>query len=84
MHILQTIVPEGHNSEGVDDWIMAKATEICGREVSWLTDNARKGPFHEKAKSLRIPANSMKVQLIKTFWNCMSTQPLIYRNFSRM
>jgi hypothetical protein len=67
MDILQTIVPEGHNSEDVDNWIMAKATEICGREVSWLTDNARKGPFHEKAKSLRIPANSMKVQLLKTF-----------------
>ncbi|KAJ6578557.1 hypothetical protein B0H19DRAFT_1063025 [Mycena capillaripes] len=48
-------------------WIMSKATDICVKEVSRLTDTARKGEFYEDAKSLRLPSHSVKIELLCSF-----------------
>jgi hypothetical protein len=43
------------------------ATDICVKEISRLTDTARKGKFHEEAKSLRLPSHSVKIELLRSF-----------------
>ncbi|KAJ7908049.1 hypothetical protein B0H13DRAFT_1524907, partial [Mycena leptocephala] len=48
-------------------WIMSKATDLCVKEASRLTDTARNGNFFEEAKQLRQPASSVKIQCLRTF-----------------
>ncbi|KAJ7914138.1 hypothetical protein B0H13DRAFT_2325579 [Mycena leptocephala] len=48
-------------------WIMSKATDLCVKEASRLTDTARKGKFNEEAKSLRLPSHSVKIELLRSF-----------------
>ncbi|KAF8193996.1 hypothetical protein K438DRAFT_1761558 [Mycena galopus ATCC 62051] len=53
LHILQTLVGEnGIEDEAASDWIISMAAEICNKEASYLTDNARRAPYYEEAKSL--------------------------------
>ncbi|KAJ7809925.1 hypothetical protein B0H13DRAFT_1527812, partial [Mycena leptocephala] len=54
-------------NSSIAGWIMSKATDICVKETSRLTDTARKGKFYEEAKSLRLPSNSVKVELLRSF-----------------
>jgi hypothetical protein len=68
MHILETIVgAKGTRNQTVSDWIIGQATEICRREVSRLTEDAADGHYYEEAKSLRIPAASVSVNLLQSF-----------------
>ncbi|KAJ7258501.1 hypothetical protein C8J57DRAFT_1073673 [Mycena rebaudengoi] len=68
VHILDTvIVDNGSKDAEVGNWIMAKAAAICTREVRWLTDEASNGRFFEEAQSLRVPANSVKLDLLQSF-----------------
>jgi hypothetical protein len=68
MHILETIVGDkGTRNQAVCDWIIGQATAICRKEVSRLTDDAADGHYYEEAKSLRIPAGSVSVQLLQSF-----------------
>ncbi|KAJ7827097.1 hypothetical protein B0H13DRAFT_2374013 [Mycena leptocephala] len=68
VHLLKIAIGDkGRTDKGITDWIMAEATAICTREVSQLTDRASKGDHFEDAKSLRIPANSVNIELLKSF-----------------
>lgn len=51
----------------ITDWIMGKATAICTREVQGLTDMASKGDHFEDAKYLRLSANSITVDRLRSF-----------------
>ncbi|KAF9470877.1 hypothetical protein BDN70DRAFT_926329 [Pholiota conissans] len=53
--------------EEMEDWIMEKATRLCVREFSWLTDRASQGPHNNDAKSLRIHSDSVTVSLLEGF-----------------
>ncbi|KAJ7715067.1 hypothetical protein B0H16DRAFT_1269865, partial [Mycena metata] len=60
VHLLEIAI--GNKAMGepdLADWIMDKATAICAREVSRLTDRASRGNHFEDAKYLRVPANSI-------------------------
>ncbi|KAJ7850313.1 hypothetical protein B0H14DRAFT_2237597, partial [Mycena olivaceomarginata] len=48
-------------------WIMSKATDLCVKEASPLTDAARQGKFNEEAKSLCLPSHSVKIELLRSF-----------------
>ncbi|KAJ7854783.1 hypothetical protein B0H13DRAFT_2254728 [Mycena leptocephala] len=68
VHLLKIAIGnKGRTDKGIADWIMAEATAICTREVSQLTDRASRGDHFEDAKSLRIPANSVNIELLKSF-----------------
>jgi hypothetical protein len=79
MHILETIVGDkGTRNQAVCDWIIGQATAICRKEVSRLTDDAADGHYYEEAKSLRIPAGSVSVQLLQSF--SIPKLQLLYEN----
>ncbi|KAJ7246764.1 hypothetical protein C8J57DRAFT_1674982 [Mycena rebaudengoi] len=68
VHILDTVIADNGNKDAeVGNWIMVKAAAICTWEVRWLTDEASNGHFFEEAKSLRVPANSVKLDLLQSF-----------------
>ncbi|KAJ7245498.1 hypothetical protein C8J57DRAFT_1438306 [Mycena rebaudengoi] len=64
---LGTVGAKGTRNQTVSDWIIGQATEICRREVSRLTEDAADGHYYEEAKSLRIPAASVSVNLLQSF-----------------
>jgi hypothetical protein len=65
IHLINLLYPDRIlENSSVAGWIMSKATDICVKETSWLTDTARKGKFYEEAKSLRLPSHSVKVELV--------------------
>jgi hypothetical protein len=47
--------------------IIGKAAEICGKEASWLTDQASKGPNYSDAEFLRVKATDMRVEMLQSF-----------------
>jgi hypothetical protein len=51
----------------ISRWIMSKATDLCVKEASRLTDTARKGKFNEEAKSLCLPSHSVKIEQLRSF-----------------
>ncbi|KAJ7624216.1 hypothetical protein DFH06DRAFT_1087495 [Mycena polygramma] len=68
VHLLEVAIGDkGMADSKIADWIMDQATAICSREASWLTDNASRGDHFEDAKSLRIPAKSLKIGLLQSF-----------------
>nr|GAT43461.1 predicted protein [Mycena chlorophos] len=51
----------------MQEWIIGVAENICNYEASTLTDQASSGQNYEAAKSLRVPAKSANIQLVKEF-----------------
>ncbi|KAJ7769808.1 hypothetical protein B0H16DRAFT_1776625, partial [Mycena metata] len=67
-HLLETVIGDkAIGQPDIADWIMEKATTICTREVSGLTDRASKGDHFEDAKHLRVHANSITVKQLQSF-----------------
>ncbi|KAJ7048514.1 hypothetical protein C8F01DRAFT_1190212 [Mycena amicta] len=68
-HLLEIVVGDSTSAPEADvaDWIMAKATMICARKVSQLTDRASRGQHGEDAKYLRVPARSINIDLLRSF-----------------
>ncbi|KAJ7156078.1 hypothetical protein C8R43DRAFT_1096270 [Mycena crocata] len=68
IHLLEVAIRDRVTKDSeVDNWIMDKAISICGREVSFLTNQASNGKHFDDARSLRLPANAVKVELLQTF-----------------
>ncbi|KAJ6545287.1 hypothetical protein B0H19DRAFT_899522, partial [Mycena capillaripes] len=59
-HLIERAVGDRwKHDDDLADCILDKAAEICGREVSWLTDQASKGPNYSDAEFLRVKATDM-------------------------
>ncbi|KAJ6572935.1 hypothetical protein B0H10DRAFT_1839026 [Mycena sp. CBHHK59/15] len=68
LHLLETAIGEqGMQDPDVGDWIMARATELCSREVTQLTTRASEGPYFADAQYLRVPANAINIDLLRSF-----------------
>ncbi|KAJ7684985.1 hypothetical protein DFH06DRAFT_1313354 [Mycena polygramma] len=68
LHLLETAIGDAAIADDeVSDWVMSQATTICIREVRGLTDRASRGDHFEDAKSLRVPANSIKIGMLQSF-----------------
>ncbi|KAK7013388.1 hypothetical protein R3P38DRAFT_2546058 [Favolaschia claudopus] len=55
-----------HDTE-LSNCIIGKASEICGREASHLTDQASKGPYYHDAEFLRVKASEVRVEMLQSF-----------------
>ncbi|KAJ7768448.1 hypothetical protein B0H16DRAFT_1247798, partial [Mycena metata] len=68
IHLLETAIGGKFLPDSeITDWIMGKATAICTQEVQGLTDMASKGAHFEDAKYLRLSANSITVDRLRSF-----------------
>ncbi|KAJ7671739.1 hypothetical protein B0H17DRAFT_913176, partial [Mycena rosella] len=60
LHLLEIAIGDkGMENSDIGDWIMARATEICSKEVTQLTTRASRGPHFADAQYLRVPANDI-------------------------
>ncbi|KAK6977836.1 hypothetical protein R3P38DRAFT_3516053 [Favolaschia claudopus] len=67
-HLLTTI----WGDRALDDpefiaWVMSRATDICVKEASRITDTSRRRKFHAEAQSLRLTCKSIKIQHLQSF-----------------
>jgi hypothetical protein len=56
-----------HRDEALSSWIMEKASQVCQREFSQLTDRASRGPHVTDTAFLRVAAEDISVGMIKSF-----------------
>lgn len=67
-HLLEMVVGDRwKQDEQLCDCILDKAAAICGREASWLTDQASNGPNYLDAQFLRVKATDVRVDMLKSF-----------------
>ncbi|KAJ7689905.1 hypothetical protein B0H17DRAFT_832256, partial [Mycena rosella] len=60
LHLLEIAIGDkGMEKSDIGDWIMARATEICSKEVTQLTTRASRGPHFADTQYLRVPANDI-------------------------
>ena len=57
----------GLSDEAVCEWVVQKASMVCAREASFLTDRAAEGPHKAHASALRVPAQSVSVARLESF-----------------
>lgn len=57
----------GLSDEAICEWVVQKASTVCAREASFLTDRAAEGPYKAQASALRVPAQSVSVARLESF-----------------
>lgn len=57
----------GLSDEAVCEWVVQKASTVCAREASFLTDRAAEGPHKAHANSLRVPAQTVSIARLESF-----------------
>ncbi|KAJ7017268.1 hypothetical protein C8F04DRAFT_979707 [Mycena alexandri] len=68
LHLMNIAVGDSWKKDEVlADCIIDKAADICGREASWLTDLASKGPNFSDAEFLRVKAKDVRVDMVHSF-----------------
>ena len=57
----------GLSDEAVCEWVVQKASMVCAREASFLTDRAAEGPHKAHASALCVPAQSVSFAWLESF-----------------
>ena len=58
---------EGMKNEDMQAWVVQRASGVCATELNCLTRRAKRGPFHEDVKLLRVSPVDVSVKMLNEF-----------------